>query len=95
MKLIEFLIARITEDKIRERRARLDELLGDMPPESHDSASAAFEDLYSTQIMDVQSAVVLVAWSIVGGLGKCFIRGRAARYADHPDFRDEWRVMGE
>ena len=87
----EFLLARITEDAARERADQLARFLDGLPDDCHAEATAAFENLYSTKITELNAASEISVWKIIGACDSIVARERAARYADHPDFQDEWR----
>lgn len=80
MTLVEFLLARIAEDEER----RLLELAGGetaaLPAIRHTAAGAGVA--LSAQLRRI---------SVLHPFGMPFNRARAAKYAGHPDYREEWR----
>ena len=91
--LTEFLLARRAE-------ALDDKLIADAAWEAtragFDASESAewlrlYGESFSAQSTRLAFALGDLGWSVVGGVWPSALRREAAKYAEHPDYRDEWR----
>lgn len=90
--LLGFLQARIAEEEDVDRRKFLADCGEDVDV---DQATEAWDRLAATALLRLSIALRQLGWSICYYFGAFGLSRRvnreAAKYADHPDYRAEWR----
>lgn len=91
MTLTEFLCARIAEECEQQIADDLSVFLGGVPAERQDKAARTHDRLSWTQLIRARAALRQLGWALVGVFWQRPLRLEAAKYASHPDYREEWR----
>jgi hypothetical protein len=91
MTLGEFLTARLAEETEREIAEGRRDFLSGVPASRREEASAAHDRLLATQGARLNGALKGLKWALTATYWPPAARRRAAVYADHPDYRANWR----
>jgi hypothetical protein len=91
MTLGEFLTARQTEETEREIAEGRGDFLSGVPATRREEAAAAYDRLLATQAARFNGALKGLKWALMATHWPPAARRRASAYADHPDYRQEWK----
>lgn len=93
MSIVEFLLARRTEatENAIIAQAAWDAVSVGMTPSEAMSWLRKYDKTLAAQSARLDCALGNLGWAYLSIFWPARVRREAARYADHPDYRDEWR----